>query len=749
MRLAQFFFARLWSLLLVLGIVFIEKSLADDPQPVSITFGPDFFGYDGQWSMAQIRVGNPEQYLSVYPSTTNSETWVVGPAGCDGTSTCSSLRGGLFAADQSTSWEALGLYELGYSDLSQTTDNGYYGFDNISISDTISAPSQIVAVVNDTDHWIGRLGLVVQDTRFQNNTDYLPFVSTLVQNKSIIPSHSYGYTAGAYYKGRSVSGSLTLGGVDTSRYIANDLWFTLGQGYIPSIAVNSIVVSASASSQSSHWTKNPLTLLPGSEAAIFTIDSDTPFLWLPESVCDTVAQALNLTWNETIEVYTFADNSSPQSLVDLGLQFTFSLANTIGSSQVLDLNITYDAFNLQLSYPFPGLFTSYSNAKVDYFPMRRTNSSSQYTIGRAFLQEVYLTVDYERNLFALSQARFPDSSQQTALAAISRPKNSTWPGPRGSSSSMGLTTGAKAGIAVGIVVLAIAAAVLLWCFCFRKTRGHQKLTDTEKGQQLGLFSIFSRKCKSSFSTSAAELQADKKHPVEMVSNSRYELSAVAPVEMAAAAVSPGYFQERVGTRIPQRNDPRTPVELVQPQHRASISKSIIERVVERYEPPAPSYSPTGAGQPSNNSISPYSPHVGSNPFRDSSGHAISPVTGSGSDPDQLGSVNHTGNDSGSSTSSSQISPIKARSYGDESPLSSNTPSSRPEKLTSRNSTTHTTTMSLSNNINGPVGSLNKDSRPRGDSPEGQKFQKETARSLHNSHGQNTALESRCRFSWEA
>ncbi|KAJ9651641.1 hypothetical protein H2198_009084 [Neophaeococcomyces mojaviensis] len=740
-----------WSLLLFFSAALVHKSLADDPQPISIDFGPNFLGYDGQWSAAQIRVGNPEQYLSVFPSTTESEAWVVGPAGCDGTSTCSSLRGGLFSADQSTSWETLGLYELGYSDLSQTTDNGYYGFDNLSISDTISASNQIIAVVNDTDHWIGQLGLVVQETRFQSNIDHLPLISTLVQNESVIPSHSYGYTAGAYYKGKSVLGSLTLGGVDTSRYVANEFWFTLGQGYIPSIAINSIEVSAS--SQPRNWNTNPLTLLPQSQAAVFSVDSDTPFLWLPESVCDTVAQALNLTWNETTEVYAFANGSSPQNLVNAGLQFTFNLANTVGSSQTLNLKISYDAFNLQLSYPFPGLFSSYSDARVNYFPMRRANSSSQYTIGRAFLQEVYLTVDYERNVFALSQALFPESSQQPALAAISRPKDSPWPGPGGSGNSKGLSTGAKVGTAIGMIVVAIAAALLLWYFCIKRRSDRQIFDDTEKAQKAGLLSMFSKKStrKSSISTSAAELQADKRHATEMISdssNSRYELSAVAPAEMAAGDVAPSFFQERVNAHIPQRNDPRSPVELVQPQRRGSTSKDAVESIAERCESPTPAYSPTDVGQRNSNSISPYSPRASGNPFRSSSDQAISPVTGSGSDPGHPSNANHSRNASDSSKFLSPISPVKGRSYGNRSSRSSNTSGSLPQNSTLRNSTVRPmpTPVSLSTNV--PVRSPSRDSRFRENFSEDQKPQSHATQPLQDGHDGSSESEGQPKFSWE-
>jgi hypothetical protein len=41
------------------------------------------YGDDGTWSAISIRVGTPPQWVDVMVSTVSSETWVVGPYGCD------------------------------------------------------------------------------------------------------------------------------------------------------------------------------------------------------------------------------------------------------------------------------------------------------------------------------------------------------------------------------------------------------------------------------------------------------------------------------------------------------------------------------------------------------------------------------------------------------------------------------------------------------------------------------------------
>ena len=720
---------------------------ATGPQAVSVSFGPDFIGYDGAWSAAQIRVGSPAQYLSLFPSTTSSETWVAGSTLCDGTSTCASLRGGLFYTENSTTWQGLGQYQLGYSALSQITDNGDYGFDNISISDSITASNQIIAVVDDIRHWNGELGLGVQETRFNNNTDHLAFISTLVQNNSAIPSYSFGYTAGASYQGAGVLGSLTLGGIDTSRFTSNNFWFDLSPGYKPSVSIRSVEVAAFH--VPSHWATSPLPLMSQTDAASFTIDSSTPYLWLPETVCDNIATALNLTWNPAIELYVFGNDTTPEDLDSWSLTFTFRLANGLTSSEMIALQLTYDAFNLQLSYPFPGLFDEYSDAKVNYFPLRKANSTQQYTIGRAFLQETYLTVDYERNIFSLAQALFPASSDQPSLASISMPDDSTWPGPGGVMPSKGLSKGAIAGIAVGIVVIAVIITSLVWYCCLRRRRSKDSLQE-DKTKKTGLFSVFSRRStrKSSVSTSAAELQADKRHPTEMVSDSstsRFELSAVAPAEMAASEVSPSFFAERNNARISQRNDPRSPVELTQPQQaRESISKNPVNHV-RQTSSPVPAYSPTDINQRNSNSISPYSQRHSGNPFQNSSDNGISPVTGTNSDRDRL---SHARNGSGSDQHLSPISPVQVRSDGQSSTQSSSQTGSI-RQAASLNAEVSRNTLSPVPDGRVPRRTQSRDSRFReelteGDAPQAQS--KQQAQSAEQAAPGKPESESR--FSWE-
>ena len=460
------------------------------PRAVSVPVRSAWLGYDGNWSPVSIEVGSPPQWVDLLVSTTSQETWVVGEGGCDGSPECLDKRGGVFAINTSSTWVNQGSYILGLDPRLGFNGTGIYGLDKISLNDQISISSQIVGVVQSIDYWNGFLGLGVKPTNF-TNPDIPTFLASMVENKSYIPSHSYGYTAGAYYRRYNIwafpffwltmktvelkgaPASLTLGGYDLNRFIPHNLTFDLSYDQKPVVAVNSISVAANKANGSTSdetWSGGQQILLDPSQADRFTIDSSTPFLWFPESVCQRFEDALGLTYDQDMQLYSFGTNSSHHdTLVGWNLTFEFELTNLPGSTKAVKLRLPYDAFDLSLSYPNPIL----QNATVDspavnYFPLRKAKNETQYTIGRAFLQEAYLIVDYERNNFSIHQAAFNfDPAGDTDLVDISRPANSSMGGGPAAKAQSGLSKAAISGIAVGVFASLVMFGVTFW-FCLKR-----------------------------------------------------------------------------------------------------------------------------------------------------------------------------------------------------------------------------------------------------------------------------------------
>jgi Eukaryotic aspartyl protease len=534
---------------------------------------------------------------------------VIGPGGCDGTITCQTTRGGVFYSNLSTTFQDYGFYELGSDPDLAGSQYGYYGLDTLALDDGVSEPEQIIAIINTTDSLLGQLGLGVQQTRLNGSENVLPFLSSLVQNDSFIPSHSYGYTAGASYRLKGVPASLALGGVDANRFTPNGMSFTLSPDYAPVVAINSISVSSGAEILPPNWNSNPIELMDNSQAENFVIDSSTPFLWLPEAVCENFAQTLNLTYDNTLQLYVFGDNnSSPEILAGWELTFNFALGNLPGAENNIEISLPYDTFNLQLSFPYRNLDAEFGSPPTNYFPIRKAADNTQFIIGRAFLQETYLTVDYGRNNFSISQAVFTEEAvSNVVLYAITRSDDSVFPGP--SVDGSGLSTGAKAGIGVGVGLSVVVVAVVVWFCCMKRKSGFDAEAMSEKPRRRSIFSRWTRS--SGSNTTVSELLGDKRHPTEVpadATTSRFELAGSSPLEMPAAEVSPTFFQERDGhTGQALRNNPRRPVELANSRGLGKEAEAALGAAgSDRSGSPVPPYSPSELQQRFSSSISPNS-----------------------------------------------------------------------------------------------------------------------------------------------
>ena len=114
------------------------------------------------------------------------------------------------------------------------------------------------------------------------------------------------------------------------------------------------------------------------------------------------------------------------------------------------------------------------NGSSRYFPLQQAVNVTQYTLGRTFLQEAYVTVNYERSTFQVQQAIFPDQSIAQALVAI-QPGNDTITSTDHHASR--LSTGAEVGIVAGGVVVASVVVAVVFGFFVRQRRKNRKAAE--------------------------------------------------------------------------------------------------------------------------------------------------------------------------------------------------------------------------------------------------------------------------------
>ncbi|OTB08212.1 hypothetical protein M426DRAFT_8019 [Hypoxylon sp. CI-4A] len=453
------------------------------------------YGIDGNWSTIGLFVGEPAQEINVTISTSLSEIWVVENGGCGTNSRCAEARGGLYNTSASQSWSSLGAWQLGLDYLGIGA-NGDYAMETVVVYDSVrrwqtTFHKQVVAGINETDSYTGFFGLGITPGRFGGVVAQSP-IAALVEQDGIIPSHSYGYTAGAYYGGsRGVPLSLTLGGYDVNRFEPHDTKFSLNATTRqPEVLVRSITASVSdAASAPTSWPASSFPLLSFNESVTALLDSSTPYLWLPDAICDRFASSLNLTYNETFGLYLFPDNdnleryrSSPD------LSFTFALSspdNRDNFGQPLDVpgvvNITVsaNAFIQNLRYPFMNLI-EFGAPAVPYFPLKRAGSNGRIIIGRSFFQEAYLMTNYETSSFSVHKAKFPDNPlRDTSIQTVATSANSPYPGPPAQpSKGGGLTESQTIGLAIGVCFVGVVGAIVAF-FILRRRRKQRVAEDSE------------------------------------------------------------------------------------------------------------------------------------------------------------------------------------------------------------------------------------------------------------------------------
>ncbi|KAJ8116516.1 hypothetical protein OPT61_g2071 [Boeremia exigua] len=440
------------------------------PAPFAVQNSGRFLGNDGSWSTFFVHAGTPPQQFHVLPSFDGQSIYLPIDEDCMPTgfnvSNCGASRGvevfnskaGLgFQKNASSTWEEIGIYKMHMGSKHGLGGNAYFGYDTVgpSLSRSVDVPTlekQVVGSNASPDYWQGRLGLSLWPMNFSETARPHSFLSRL-KEEGRIPSLSFGYQAGAPYRQTGVTGSLVLGGYDRSRRSDNTLLLSSSQDLF--VGVQSI------SSQLSNGTTTILL----QDGLIAVIDANVPELWLPSAICDSFAAAFALTYNPESDRYLQSD-ATHRLLQDQDSTLTFTLGLSKSGGQTIRIEMPLPAFDHQASYP---IFA----APTNYFPLRKAANDSQITLGRTFLQEIYLSADWERDEFNISQALFSASMPKADLVAIEPVKDGTLVVT--SEGSRKLSQGLLGGIIGGAVAAVLTLAGLVWFFCRRRRRAKSEL----------------------------------------------------------------------------------------------------------------------------------------------------------------------------------------------------------------------------------------------------------------------------------
>ncbi|KAF4635415.1 hypothetical protein G7Y89_g2680 [Cudoniella acicularis] len=442
--------------------VSIQRRTQVIPAPIVVPPSEYFEGIDGSWSTFNIRVGSPAQSVRVVASTNSPQTIVVQPAGClvgaipQGVpSNCPFSRGGTFDHNQSTTWVDQGWFSLNdnVNHFGFEANLGYnffldYGVDTLGLGfqDGVDAPTlknQTVAAYNlPNPLYLGLFGLGTQPVIYTTFGNYsVPSFFKTLRNQNAIPSLTWSYTAGANYRlSAGQYAQLIFGGYDSSRFQSNDVQFTLSQDVTRDIVVGVQSIIFGGTSTTS--------LLPTPIYAF--IESTDPNIWLPLEACLLFEQAFGLTWDNSTSKYLM-NTTLYTTILSQNPTVTFRLAASTTGGSTVNIVLPFSAFAVKVAYPFVANSTY-------YFPLQRAANSTQYTLGRTFLQEAYLTVDYERGNFSVSQCTWNQGAAAQVGTIISPSyANSTNTTSADQSSNNNTIKAAAGGFIGGVAVVAICA----------------------------------------------------------------------------------------------------------------------------------------------------------------------------------------------------------------------------------------------------------------------------------------------------
>jgi hypothetical protein len=344
-----------------------------------------------------------------------------------------------------------------------------------------------------------------------------------------------------------VPGSLIFGGYDSSKVQAANITTIFGPDISRDLTLGLQSISTSISGQQHNLLPSP----------IFTfIDSAVPHIWLPISSCTEFEHAFGLAYNTALDLYLVNDTLHA-ALLAQNASISFQIGNTTTSGETIDITLPYAALDLWVDYP---IVTN----KTRYFPLKRADNDTQYTLGRTFLQEAYLTVDYERSKFTVSQVRWDQNANQqiVAIPSVNSSSSNSTASSTSKPSHSSLSTGAIVGIAIGaiVIVVLIIAGIFLAIKRSRDKRNAAEEVVFPPGNKDGNVDGFGK--------AELDAQGTASPGVEIGGTEAAKYEMIAAVQVAKTAAEPEPIYEMHGEGV-AAHEMDTPVGLADRPHEVS------------------------------------------------------------------------------------------------------------------------------------------------------------------------------------
>lgn len=130
------------------------------------------------------------------------------------------------------------------------------------------------------------------------------------------------------------------------------------------------------------------------------LDGCSPYLSLPDSTCESLADHLPIAYDRGLGLYLWnTDDEKFGRIMGSASALTFSLTAD-GTSDTIGISVLFQHLNLTLTEPLV-------EGRLQYFPCSR-GGTYEYVLGRAFLQDAFVGGNWNEDVFWVAQAPGPD-----------------------------------------------------------------------------------------------------------------------------------------------------------------------------------------------------------------------------------------------------------------------------------------------------------------------------------------------------
>ncbi|OBT77689.1 hypothetical protein VF21_03724 [Pseudogymnoascus sp. 05NY08] len=510
---------------IIIGIIFCRKSAAFSGQTQVIPWSSNTYGPNGPWHAVNIRIGTPSQSIDLLPGGSWMSN-VLASSVCATGSSCIAQSAGVYnGSSSSTNVEIGQTGSIVNSSFSHTVGaqptifgSAHWMFDTVAVTvregasgNSFIAPIQnfdMLVVSNGHETLpdgstypltIGKLALGAPN--FNQTWDHFPpnprwngtFITSSMFGEGRTPSNSYGMHIGSPAFG--IPGSLTIGGYDQSRVLGLVSSQPYAIDHLP-IDLLDIGIGVEVGASPFNFSSQAGLLASGNSSIISSmrvaVDATVPYLYLPQSTCDSITKNLPVTFQPKYGLY-FWNTADPKYKMIVSspsyLSFTFRLNSAV--SQNITIKVPFSLLNLTLTSPIISTPTLYFPCFPGQVP------GGIFSLGRSFLQAAFVGVNWQsgNGVWFLAQAPGPNTPTTIAPTPIQPTDNSiissttvwadTWSefwtildNPTSANTSTGNTAqsgGKLSKAAIGGICAAVAvcliAALVTGCLLYKRRKG--------------------------------------------------------------------------------------------------------------------------------------------------------------------------------------------------------------------------------------------------------------------------------------